>query len=109
MPVWAQRQLDQLRRDLNDAEARAEEARLATSPEQSDTVVQPYGIRGPIGLGIGPRIRFTPQPIDPRIPDWRAWIDARVTDKGEVEFMAASMVQIRPHSGNVFTVEVAYL
>lgn len=50
LPAWAQKQLAHLRLELTDALKAAEEARLATSPDESNAVIDRFPV-GSIGLG----------------------------------------------------------
>lgn len=54
LPRWAQVLLCELRREVASAKATAQAARLATDPEGSDMVLDPYKNR--IGLGKSPLI-----------------------------------------------------
>lgn len=58
LPKYARDEIEELRRLTAEAVNRAQEARLATSPSESDTTLDPYA-EIPIGLGVGPTIRFT--------------------------------------------------
>jgi hypothetical protein len=57
LPKWVQARLELLRMRLREAATAADEARLATDPDDSDTLLLRY-TDGPIGLGRTPRIRF---------------------------------------------------
>jgi hypothetical protein len=58
LPKWAQDELTQLRHLIERYQREAEEARLSTSPDESDTVVDRVLRGGEIGLGKHPRIVF---------------------------------------------------
>jgi hypothetical protein len=58
LPKWVQDELTQLRRDNERLRDQAEEARLAASPDESDTVIDRVLRGGEIGLGKRPRVVF---------------------------------------------------
>lgn len=57
LPKWAQREIERLERRVADAEMIAEEALLATDPDQTDTYVSPMYPKK-IGLPSGERVCF---------------------------------------------------
>lgn len=95
LPRWAQQELDRLRRKVADAERLAEEARLATKPEESDAILYPYD-EVPVGLGRA-LVRF--------LLGGDAYVDARVVH-GSLELMTdAPGVLVRPRAANVVLVK----
>lgn len=58
LPKWVQDELTQLRHLIERYQREAEEARLSTSPDESDTVVDRILRGGEIGLGRHPRVVF---------------------------------------------------
>ncbi|GAB3847354.1 hypothetical protein GCM10029963_28700 [Micromonospora andamanensis] len=107
LPRWARDEMARLRKVADQCEARiaeaerqAERARLATDPDGSDTVLEPYGDE--IGLGNGKRVRF-------RLPGrdrLRQWVDVRVTRYGTVELMGGDALTLHPSASNVLNVAV---
>ncbi|WP_329793848.1 hypothetical protein V1227_18705 [Lentzea sp. DG1S-22] len=101
LPRWAREKLDRLRdsaqiaaREVEYADRRAEEARLATRPEESDAVLVAASDEVPIGLGKEPRVRFRPNAPDSRYID--VWLEHDVIwVRGPWE------LAIHPYSGNV--------
>lgn len=104
LPVWARAYISTLRRGLEDAEIARNEARLATSPATSDTILDAYDDI-PIGLGRGPIVRF-------RLGDERRmeWADVSVIHIHDgrtlLQVMAGSTVRIEPRAANVIHVAV---
>lgn len=97
LPVWARDLLGALRRELDSADRHAQEARLATSPDESDTVIRRY-IGGNIGLGDGPTVLF-------RTPDGE--LEASLRDGALVVMTNGSTRPVvSPQSGNVLQVHV---
>ncbi|WP_367135863.1 hypothetical protein [Saccharothrix sp. HUAS TT1] len=100
LPRWARNKMEGLRRavslaalDVVAADQRADEARLATRPEDSDAVLDPYA-EIPIGLGTGRRVRFRPNAPDDGYID--VWVE-----HGEVQVMAHRRMAVLPQSSNV--------
>jgi hypothetical protein len=58
LPKWAQEELAQLQRNADRWERQAEEARLATSPDDTDTTVERRMQGGAIGLKRGATVTF---------------------------------------------------
>jgi hypothetical protein len=85
------------------AERAANEARLATAPDESDALIDAYA-PVPIGLGLGTRVRFLPG--GPGTGDHRAWIDVRVDSWGFVEVMGGGPLVVAPHSSNVLRIDL---
>ena len=99
LPVWARDIIADLRYELGRARSDAEAARLLTSPDESDTVVQaPGGL--PIGLGNGPTVTF-------RLPTftagWEREIRVRVEGDRLDVMSVGGGIDVRPRSGNVVT------
>lgn len=100
LPKWAQAALATSRRLVADAEQRATEARLATGPQDSDTLADPYD-DVPLRLGHGAYIRF--------LLDGDSYVDARVRqDRGGayVDISASAQLAVQPQSSNVIRVSV---
>lgn len=98
---WARDLIDDLRRKVEDAEREAEEARLATRPDETDTVIQPYDDI-PIGLPKGERVRFRLGPPG----DLRHYLEVRVADDFTVEVMAGASLRVYPRASNVILLQV---
>jgi hypothetical protein len=103
LPRWVRDRMESLRRavrnaalDVMAADQRAEEARLATRPEESEAVLNPY-TDVPIGLGKDPRVRFRPNAPDGGHID--VWIEHDV-----VRVMGPWQINVQPQSGNVIRV-----
>lgn len=103
LPKWAQDELATLRRRLSEAEASAEEALLATSPETSLAVVNPWD-KIPIGLGSSPylRVRFFVGPEPSQDLDY---IDVGLRN-GRLELMGQRPFSVLPGSSNRVEVEL---
>ena len=99
LPHWVQDTINDLRRRVEVAEARAEETRLATKPDESDTLVVRYGGGGDIGLGRGPTVRFN---LD---EGWSQYLSARVED-GRLIIHGGDQITVRPQSGNTIAIAV---
>ncbi|MEV0267700.1 hypothetical protein AB0H43_02905 [Hamadaea sp. NPDC050747] len=93
LPKWAQDLLADLRRKVEDAETRAEEARYATDPEGSDAVLYPHA-DVPVGLGDHAQVRFK---LGPRKHDYA---DLRV-ERGALLVSGGQYLSIEPASGNL--------
>ena len=104
LPVWARTYIERLRRVAQDAERDRDEARLATNPAESDTVLDAYASI-PIGLGKSPNVRF-------RLgsEERSEWIDVRThrdhEGKTYVEVRSGDSLLIRPQVTNVVRIEV---
>jgi hypothetical protein len=98
LPNWAQDIINDLRRKLEHARTLAETTRLATDPDQSNTVIESYNTPT-VGLGVSPNITF-------RLDANRS---ARVRVQNErLHVMAIDgSVRVHPESSNTFTVSVA--
>jgi hypothetical protein len=57
LPRWARDLLDNMRRRVERAETTAEATRLATKPDETDTVINRYGDE-PVGLPPGCSVEF---------------------------------------------------
>ena len=102
LPAWAKEKLREARYAARTQHERAETARLATNPHESDVVMAPFDDT-PIGLGTHNPIRFYPNKASGN--DWEH-IDVRVvhTDWGDhyVEVMAGRhSLTVSPVAANV--------
>lgn len=100
LPRWAQDALLSLRRQLSDAKAEREEARLASDPAHSSAIMDAYS-DPPIGLGSDARVRFL-------LGD-NVWVDMRVVnDQGDysVNIIGSSTLGIYPRSSNALSLRV---
>jgi hypothetical protein len=102
LPKWAQDALAHARRTAADALREREEARLATNPDETDTLVDPYG-KPPIGLPKGERVRFLTGGSD------RDWIDVRVDRDGYLKVMGETRLVIYAQASNVVFMRVGRL
>ncbi len=100
LPKWAKEKLADARRRVQNANELAQEARLATKPDDTDTLVNPWGKS--IGLPKGERVRFLLSKDD----NLRDWVDVRVKD-GSLELMAGGSLILRPQVTNVVSVKVS--
>jgi hypothetical protein len=102
LPVWVQDELNHLRRDLADARADRDRARLDTDPDGSNTIIARYDAI-PIGLGDSPRVRFFVGANRDR-----DYIDVHVDehDASRITVQSAGFdwMSVRPQSGNVVTI-----
>lgn len=92
LPRWAQDLLAKLRRERDDAEQRADEARYATDPDGSSAVLHPWADI-PVGLGADARVRFKLGPS--------FYVDARVNRDRELELRACGPLVLIPQVSNV--------
>jgi hypothetical protein len=98
LPAWVRQQFATLRRRTEDAEQERADARLATDPAESDTVLDAYADI-PIGLGKEAIVRF-------RLGDEERmeWIDAKVSHDAHggtyLRLMSGENLQIEPCSSN---------
>lgn len=98
LPAWVRAEFDRLRRRTENAERDRDEARLATDPSTSDTVLDPYNDI-PIGLGKGTAIRFR-LGSEGRME----WADAKVRhdrDGAYMQIRSGGTMTIEPRSGNL--------
>lgn len=96
--------LNNARRRVKEAEKSAQEARLATGPNESDMIVDRYD-EIPVGLGRRPTVRVV---LDRR-PGGEVvrWIDIRLTEsKKSVEILGSSTLRVTPQVTNVIAVTV---
>lgn len=101
LPVWAQNQLITMRRRVRNAEVTAAAARLATAPDESDAVLDPYGEN--IGLGKDPKVQFRLNGLD------HEWIGVKlvhVRGRDLLEIQACRSVLVNHNSGNCFTIDL---
>lgn len=97
LPKWAQADMRALRRMVEHAERVAEEARLATKPDETHVVINPY--QDTIGLPERESVRFF-------IEAPHRWID--VQWRGEyVEIMGSSALTLTGQASNVMRASVA--
>jgi hypothetical protein len=100
LPVWAQDYIHTLERKLKDAEKSELAARLATHPEDTDTVIDRYN-EVPIGLPKGQFVRFQAHNLG-------GWVDVKTEDRGGwVKVMGHRTLEVQPQSSNVVLVRVA--
>jgi hypothetical protein len=104
LPKWAQKELESLRRQVRNAERAAEEARLATSPDESDTIIDRY-TEGPIGLGKGARVRFLPEGHEGDGWHHHNYLEVRVEDGG-IQVHAGGQLSILPRVSNSVQIKV---
>lgn len=97
LPKWAQQTINSLRRRVEDADRRAEDARLATKPEETDTIVGHRIADGVIGLRRGATVTFLPHPGADEM-DWRA-IQVR-TFEGGIQIHGMTNISVSPVSAN---------
>jgi hypothetical protein len=108
---WAQEYIARLERKVVDAERVAEDARLATNPDDTNTVIDPY--QDTIGLPSSGRVRFilTNARSARQSPDQRRhdqWIDVHVDHGGtHIELMASETIRVTPQASNVLYVEAS--
>ncbi|MCG8926612.1 hypothetical protein [Lentzea sp. CC55] len=101
LPRWVQNKLERLRdsariaaREVEYADRRAEEARLATLPAESDAILTAASDEVPIGLGKEPRVKFRPNAPDGKYIE--VWLEHDV-----VWVRGPWGLVIHPYSGNV--------
>lgn len=102
LPVWAARRIKELRRLLVEAEADRDAARLATNPDTSTAILDPYAPI-PIGLSDG-HVRFI---LGDRHRN--CWVDARVVidrDDRYLQIVAGSGLALEPRASNVIHVRL---
>lgn len=105
LPQYVRAELESLRRRAIELERIAEEARLATSPDESDTILPRFSVlkEHPIGLGRGTRVRFLP--FGPGPDELRRFVDVRVMEDWEyVEVMGGMPLTIEAQAANVLRV-----
>ncbi len=106
LPIWAQNKLDTARRRVRDAERQAEEYRLATSPEESNTLLRTGSWDKIVGLGESPRIVFEVNAPEGRERiDTYDYIEAHVTEAGDgISVRGGTITVIECLSSNHFTI-----
>ena len=97
LPKWVQDELALLRREVERLRDQAEEARLTTSPDESDTVVDRVLRGGEIGLGKHPHIVFRTRTGE---------IEAHVADGVLRVSSPMGGVVVEPRASNVVFVHV---
>lgn len=100
LPVWAAQALHRLRQRTLEAEAIAEEAKLATNPAESNTVLNPYG--DTIGLGNDVSIEF--RLPDPNHETHKIKMRARINRHGVLEISGQAALIMRSEASNVLTI-----
>jgi hypothetical protein len=101
LPVWARRELQQLRQSLQEAETA-----LSGTLQEGDGYANPYGEFPRPVVEKGGTVRF---PLDGRpIRETLDWIDVRLRD-GELEIMGAVTLLVRPQASNVVGVQIGRL
>jgi hypothetical protein len=108
LPVWAQKQMADLRRRTQAAEEAVAAARDGEDLEGSDAIFRPYGDI-PKGLGVGQTVRFklTGDGAQPKFSS--DYIDIRVMGGygNAVQIMGGRAVVLHPQSSNVINVRMA--
>lgn len=98
LPVWAQTLILDLRRLVRQADREADQAALATGPDDSDTVITRFypgrEVR-PVGLGRGTKVTF-------RLPSGD--VDVRVNERGRLHIATDSQLVAHSVTGNVIEV-----
>lgn len=93
-PLWVHDMVAGLIRDREAAEKAAHDARLATNPDETNTLIDPYG-KPPVGLPNDTSVRFRLTGDE--------YVDCRIKD-GELHIMGSSTLKITPNVSNVVTV-----
>lgn len=103
LPKWAQQMLGDLRRRTMNAEKDRDDARLATRPDESDAIMDPYDAI-PIGLGSKPKVTFVLSRDDKGEP--LSTVDVRLSRDypNALELLGSSSLNIRPQVTNVIQV-----
>ena len=111
LPRWAQDHLATMRRQVEAARRAEDAARLATSPDESDTLLDRYAESDiPIGLGVGISVHFLFGEVgDRRAPAIQARLHRPVGRHGPLpvylELIGISGgITVSPQSGNVIRV-----
>lgn len=112
LPRWAAETLTRLRRRVSDEQRRADAARLAGGPEDTDTVIEPYD-EIPVRLPKGQRVRFYvgPQIAREGVDRHRDYIDVRVEPASRLSparltLHSGGSIVVRPQVTNVVTATV---
>lgn len=96
LPRWAQDTLKSLRRQVEDQKMRADDARMAGGPEDTDTILDPYDDT-PVRLKKGEHVRFLLGPDDYQ------WIECSVQKFGRfniVRVISGDSLLVYPSSSN---------
>jgi hypothetical protein len=103
LPLWAKTMLGDLRRRTMNAEKDRDDARLATKPDESDAIMDPYDAI-PIGLGSKPKVTFILRRDDAGEPV--STVDVRLSRDypNSLELLGSSSLNIRPQVTNVIQV-----
>lgn len=99
LPRWAQEALTRLRRRVEDAERRAHEARLATRPDETNTLIHLYDAV-PIGLPEGETVYFRTG-----APEADEYVAVYVSGN-VVEISGFKPISVEPGSSNSITVRL---
>ena len=94
LPAWAREKLKEARRVAVIARREADEARLATNPDDTDVIIGRWNAI-PIGLPPGERVRFIVGPN--RSHDW---IEVH-TDGDRIEVTGDRALNVHPRVSNV--------
>lgn len=97
-PVWVQDLVHRLIQERDAAERAADEARLSTEPEDSDTVIERLE-QGTIGLGNGTSITF--KAGDNRVETFNVRLE-----KGTLIVMGGSSIGMRPSASNLVMIDI---
>lgn len=102
LPKWAQQTIDTLRIRVKTMQDINEETRLATNPDESDTILRRFDTDGgDIGLGNRPLIRFYLEPADGlRNPRARKAVDVNVLSNGNVRIAVDGTLVVYPSASN---------
>lgn len=104
LPRWAQDTLKSLRRQVEVQKMRADDARKAGGPDDTDTIVDPYDAT-PIRLRKGEQVRFLVGPEEYQ------WIDCSVQKRGNgmvVRALSGDSLIIYPSTSNVAYLRAAH-
>ena len=96
LPMWAKATIERLRTSVERARSEAEEARLLTNPDDTDTHVRMY-VGKPIGLPKGERVRFQ---LGDRSDQY---VDVR-TEGNHVHVMGGDMLVLKCQASNVVNI-----
>jgi hypothetical protein len=100
LPSWARTEINVLRRNIRDLEAR-----MAAGPADSDTFVEGYS-RPSTPLGTGPTIRFDVGPKDLEHPVRDDYVEVQNSD-GKLYVRGSRSLAVLPSSGNAVWVRLA--
>lgn len=108
LPAWAKAEIESLRRKVQDAERGEAKARLATSPFESNAILDPYDTN-PIGLGDG-QVRFLLDRVGYNHGDYPArerYVDIRVDAFDRLSLHGGAGLVIQPYASNACHVKVS--